>query len=178
MGGIRKVLPVRPLAGLLAAAPEDLAEARARLETLFGPPAAASEPYRFGHTDYYASEMGAELWRQFVVFASLRPAEDLADWKHASNAWEAERTRPGSGGRRVNIDPGYLAPGKLVLASTKDHMHRIYLRDGIYAEVTLRVHKGRFVTWDWSYPDYAAAIPFFEAAYTNYLRDAQTGEHE
>jgi hypothetical protein len=162
------------LAGVLAASPELLASARARLEARLGPVASASEPYRFGHTAYYTEEMGADLLRQFLVFRGLRPAEELADWKRDSNALEQVLGGNSHGGRQVNIDPGYLAPGKLVLASTKDHMHRIYLRDGIFAEVTLRVHKGRFVTWDWSYPDYAAAIPFFDQAYQEYLQAVQS----
>jgi hypothetical protein len=43
---------------------------------------------------------------------------------------------------------------KLVLATTKDYSHRIYLRDGIYAEVTLYFRKGRFHPFEWTYPDY------------------------
>lgn len=43
---------------------------------------------------------------------------------------------------------------KLVLASTKDFMHRIYLDHGIYAEITLTYQNKSFRSWDWTYPDY------------------------
>jgi hypothetical protein len=170
MGKIHTVPPVKPLAGILAPE-EELARVRARLEAEWGPLAAASDPGPFLQTDYYLREMGPGLWRQFLVFSNLRPAEELPDWKIAANAWEAELgSRPG-GGRRVNIDPGYLAPGKLVLASTKDHEQRVYLRDGIYAEITLRIRAGKFCRWDWTYPDYAQASNFFDRAYQGYLQE-------
>jgi hypothetical protein len=54
----------------------------------------------------------------------------------------------------VNIDPGYITPAKLVLASTKDHAHRIYLRDGIFAEVTLVYRQRKWQPLEWTYPDY------------------------
>ena len=55
----------------------------------------------------------------------------------------------------VNLDPGYLTTAKLVLATTKDFGHRVYLRDGIYAESTLHYIDGRWEPWPWTYPDYA-----------------------
>ncbi|MEK6733229.1 MAG: DUF4416 family protein, partial [Candidatus Omnitrophota bacterium] len=57
-------------------------------------------------------------------------------------------------GRRINIDPGYISDSKLVLATTKDYFHRIYLTSGIYAEVTLRWRRGGFEPFEWTYPDY------------------------
>jgi len=56
--------------------------------------------------------------------------------------------------RPLNLDPGYLTEAKLVLASTKDHAHRIYLGRGIYAEVTLHYQNGRWQSHDWTYPDF------------------------
>ena len=56
--------------------------------------------------------------------------------------------------RSVNIDPGYITPGKLVLLTTKNYSHRVYIRSGIYAEVALYFKNGRFQPWSWSYPDY------------------------
>ncbi|MCK5241653.1 DUF4416 family protein [bacterium] len=167
---IQSIPAVRPVAGLLANNDELLQQAQAELSNLFGPVFSASVVIPFTYTKYYGKEMGSELLRQFLVFSEIRAPDDLADWKIASNAWEKKLGCNEQGGRRVNIDPGYLAPGKLVLASTKDHEHRIYLQKGIYAEVTLRVRDKHFCTWDWSYPDYAEAADFFEAAYVDYLR--------
>ncbi|MCX6376138.1 MAG: DUF4416 family protein [Armatimonadetes bacterium] len=56
--------------------------------------------------------------------------------------------------RPMNLDPGYIAPSKLILASTKDFSHRIHLREGIYAEVTLRYVRGIWKELEWTYPDY------------------------
>ncbi|MEI8217519.1 MAG: DUF4416 family protein, partial [Elusimicrobiota bacterium] len=63
----------------------------------------------------------------------------------------------------MNIDPGYVTPAKVVLASTKDYSHRIYLSDGIYAEVTMMFQKGSYVFLPWTYSDYQskAALQFF-----------------
>ena len=58
--------------------------------------------------------------------------------------------------RRVNLDPGYVSLSKMVLATTKDYSHRIYLGQGIYAEVTLHYRHGAFHPWEWTYPDYAS----------------------
>lgn len=161
---------VRPLTGLLAGRTELLQAAGRELEIFFGPLKQSSAPVRFIQTDYYAREMGPDLWRQFLVFERLRAPEELAAWKLAAKELEQ---RLGLDPRRrcVNIDPGYLAPGKLVLASTKDYAHRLYLREGIYAEITLKIQSGRFHPWDWTYPDYIEAIPFFNQAYSDYLRE-------
>ena len=56
--------------------------------------------------------------------------------------------------RVANIDPGYLEPSKLVLYSTKNFSHRIYVGNGIFAEVTLIYEHGDFKFLPWTYPDY------------------------
>jgi hypothetical protein len=169
MGHIQASPLVRPIAGLLAADAAWLAEGREALEVFLGPIAAASQPIPFTHSAYYEQEMGSGLLRQFIILAGLRPAEELADWKQKTNELEAALGQTAAGGRRLNIDPGYLAPGKLILASTKNHEQRIYLRSGIYAEMTLRIRDGRFTPWPWTYPDYAEARDFFDQAYHAYL---------
>jgi hypothetical protein len=110
--------------------------------------------------------MGTDLKRQFVSFAELFDPAQLPYLKRLTNDLEnavrrdlalPETRRP------VNLDPGYMALSKLVLATTKDYSHRIYLREGIYAECTLRYHAGRWEPWPWTYPDYADTRyhPFF-----------------
>lgn len=166
------VLPelVRPLVGLLVGQKDQCSAIVNLLEPLLGNVIKASDIMPFTQTDYYTPEMGGGLWRQYLVFETLRDAADLADWKIATNQLELDFGKNQQGGRKINIDPGYLAPGKLVLASTKDHGHRLYLRKGIYAEITLKVEKKKFVTWPWSYPDYAAMSWFFDEAYKEYLQ--------
>ena len=56
--------------------------------------------------------------------------------------------------RPINIDPGYISMTKLVLASTKNREHRLYLRDGIYAEVTLAFRDQCWQPMGWTYADY------------------------
>jgi hypothetical protein len=55
------------------------------------------------------------------------------------------------GKRRVNIDPGYLARAHLILATGKGYTHRPYLRDGIYADLTLVFQQGGFQPLPWTY---------------------------
>jgi len=58
------------------------------------------------------------------------------------------------GGRRINIDPGYLDSAKLVLVSTKNFSHRVYLDKGIYGEVTLIYSGDNFHPLPYTFPDY------------------------
>ena len=76
--------------------------------------------------------------------------------KHDSNAWEADcrRLHDFAENRPINIDPGYITEAKLVLATTKDRDHRLYLSRGIFAEVTLSIRGGSWRDAAWTYPDY------------------------
>jgi hypothetical protein len=125
-------------------------------EAEHGPVAAVSDAFDFAETSYYQAEMGAGLKKQFWAFAEPIDPDRLAVIKRQSNFWEAEyaglKTHPEP--RPLNLDPGYLTLAKLVLASTKDHAHRIYLSDGIYAEVTLSYRGGAWRPFEWTYPDY------------------------
>ena len=152
-----------------------MTEARRRLTAQFGPIDLLSDVWPFDSTDYYADEMGEDLKRQFVFFQQLISVERLAEIKRLTDALEArlgsdlalpQETRP------VNIDPGYLTLSKLVLATTKDASHRLYLQSGIYAEVTLHYQNARWQPWPWTYPDYAADTyyTFFEQARELYKR--------
>lgn len=123
------------------------------LGRLFGSPDFISEILPFDHTDYYYAEMGSPLWRRLLAFTSLISPEDLAAIKVKTNALEKEFAKEGK--RQVNIDPGYLTAERLVLATGKNYTHRIYLKDGVYADLTLIYQKGDFRSLPWTYPDYA-----------------------
>jgi hypothetical protein len=118
---------------------------------------------------YYTSEMGPIILRQFLSFERLIAPGKLAGVKHSTNHLESHWHS--GAGRRVNIDPGYVGTSKLVLASTKDAAHRVYLSGGIYAEVTLRFEHGSFTAYSHTYPDYTApdTIAFFNGARATYL---------
>ena len=153
--------PRPPLPALLVVAAfsrhaEALAWARQRLERAFGPVGLAGAPFRFDQTAYYEPTMGADLGKQLLAFRDLVAPERLPEIKLHTNALERELASAGTyqEERPLNLDPGLLALGKFLLATTKDQAHRVYLRDGIYAEVTLRYHAGAFEPWPWTYADY------------------------
>lgn len=131
--------------------------ARARLVEACGTIVMESERYAFQHTTYYERTMGAELYKQLLVFADLVPLASLADHKRRAIALEAELAASGQFAepRPLNLDPGLLTLGKFMLATTKDKDHRLYLRDDIFAEVTLRYCDGQYLPWPWTYADYA-----------------------
>ncbi len=161
--------PVKLIAGLLGAADTLLGEAAEALSRRFGPIEASSAVVTWELSTYYREEMGNVLWRQFLSFERLIAPGKLAGVKQITNEMEnAWRTQTG---RRVNIDPGYIATSKLVLATTKDAAHRIYLSGGIYAEATLHFSNGTFQPYPHSYRDYAAAdaIAFFNGVRARYL---------
>lgn len=126
---------------------------RAALQSHFGLIDDQSELISFNFTTYYEPEMGPDLQRIWLSFSDLRPLESLADDKLTTNQLEA-RWRTPDGRRRVNLDPGHLTMHSLVLATTKNYAHRVFLGRGIYAEVTLLYEHGRFSFLKWTYPDY------------------------
>ncbi len=164
--------PVTLVCGLLSARPEILDEAEAQLVGRYGPVDVRSSDIDFDFTSYYEPQMGRGLTRRFVSFARKVDPGRLAEIKRATNALEAEAARAHAfAARPVNLDPGYISPAKLVLASCKDRAHRIYLGQGIYAEITLRFRGGRFQPVETTYPDYrtAAYIEFFAAVRSRHM---------
>lgn len=158
MGQIRPCQPVKLIFGVITGIPDLLEEVYERLSGRFGQIDYTSPLLAFDHTTYYEDEMGRGLHRQFVGFEMLISPDELSSTKLFSNAVEQEFTQADTEFRRVNLDPGYVSTSKLVLASTKDHAHRIYLQRGIYAEITLRFHGKTFHAWEWTYPDYQTQV--------------------
>ena len=164
--------PVKSIIGLILGRDAPVVAVRQQLEASYGQIDLETEMCPFVATHYYEREMGPELRRVFWSFEPLIAPDRLASLKGETNAmervyasWDGQCWR-----RRVNLDPGYVDLAKLVLATTKDRQHRLYLGRGIYAEVTLRFTGGRFVPWEWTYPDYR--IPeyraFFDAVRRRY----------
>jgi hypothetical protein len=156
MGAPRNHEPVKLFIGILSSSPTLLDEAAALLAEHFGPTDLCMPDLKFDFTDYYAASMGPVLLRRFLSFAAPIQPEHLADIKLHTNRLEqsfAERY-PHTVPRPVNLDPGYLTVAKVVLATTKDNSHRIYLSQGIYAEITLHYQKGRYQPRELTYPDY------------------------
>jgi len=149
---------VKLLCGMISGDRGLLARATGPLTEAFGPVDLVSDVMDFDFTHYYDEQMGSGLYRRFVSFAQPVSPDVLAEAKLRTNAIEADFARDARSGppRPINIDPGYIEPSKLVLASMKNFSHRIYLGRGIYAEITLMYRKGRWESLDWTFPDYAS----------------------
>ncbi len=166
MGVIRPPRKVKLMCGMIGPDHDLMRRARKMMTRAFGETDLTSDVWPFDATDYYETEMGSDLKRWFVSFEALTSPDRIAEIKRTTMDLEARLAddclRPPDQ-RVVNLDPGYVGLSKLVLATTKDHAHRIYIERGIYAEVTLQFTKGRWVAWPWTYPDYAAETyhPFF-----------------
>ena len=170
MGTLTTPQPVKAVIGVLTTAPCLLPTVYAELQQRLGPIDFTSALMPFTSTTYYETEMGSNIQRQFISFERLVDAGTLAEMKLFTNTVEQTFAlkKPDGEARRVNLDAGYLCLAKLVLASTKDHAHRLYLRDGIYAEITLRFYRKTFQPWEWSYPDYR--LPTYIAIF-NQIRE-------
>jgi hypothetical protein len=116
-------------------------------DTLFMSP---SLPWNY--STYYKNELGWPIFRQFIFFKTLIDPGSLADIKIKTN--EIEDALSSEGKRNINIDPGYLTLSKIVLASTKNYSHRIYLSKGIYGDVTLIYRGGTYTSHLYTYSDY------------------------
>ena len=151
---------VKPVAALILAREELTAPVLRRLMEYLGPVDLVSPLWPFRATKYYAGEMGGGLWRSLASFLHLTDPAFLADWKVFTNSLEQHFA---AGGRRlVNLDPGYVARERLVLATGKNYSHRIYLGQGIYGDLTLTAGPAGFHNLPWTYPDYAAGpLPEF-----------------
>jgi hypothetical protein len=152
LGKIRKYNPVRLVIGFVYKDEAIFIKARDKLKNKFGGIDFESTPIDFSYTDYYEAEMGKNLKRRFISFRRLVRMQDLYRIKLYTNRLEARFTVYSR--RSINIDPGYLDLARLVLATTKDYAHRVFLRKGIFAEITLTFRENSFSPNDWTYPDY------------------------
>ncbi|MCF6156981.1 MAG: DUF4416 family protein [wastewater metagenome] len=156
VGKISLPKPVNLIIGILTGSSGLLTHIDKVLEEYFGPIDLRSDIIPFTFTNYYTEKMGTGIKRQFYSFERFIMPDEIAPIKVRTNALEemitSSKKYPMK--RSINIDPGYINESKLVLASTKDFSHRIYLRDGIYAEVTLNYHREGYETFPWTFPDY------------------------
>ncbi|MED5483433.1 MAG: DUF4416 family protein [SAR324 cluster bacterium] len=110
-----------------------------------------SVEFPFDKTDYYAREMGPELKHCFLSIEGLQSLESAVDWK--LKTMEIETRLSLDGKRRINLDPGYLDFHRVVLLSGKEGPQKIYLRDGIWADLVLLKDKGEFRELAWTFAD-------------------------
>lgn len=124
-----------------------------KLVARYGSPDFVSPALPFHYTDYYEAEIGKNLFRRLLSFEDLISPEALPGIKLYTNSLESELARQ-DGTRQVNIDPGYISLWHLILATCKAFAHRPYLRDGVYADLTLLYRGKTFTALDWTFPDY------------------------
>lgn len=154
MGPIRKPDPVILFIGMIAGNEELLSLASGELKSIFGNIFHQSPVYPWDHSDYYEDEMGRDLKRIFIFFSKPIMPDDIADIKIETNRIEELFYRKEDRRRMVNIDPGYMNMAKIVLTTTKDFSHRIYLKDGIYSEVTLIYQGNSYQSLSYTFPDF------------------------
>ncbi|MHC4727544.1 MAG: DUF4416 family protein [Planctomycetota bacterium] len=170
--------PVKLIIGILAANYNCLHTAADSLSDKFGKVDFSSEVWPFDQTDYYKEQTGPRILRQFVSIKRLIDPGILAKIKHQTNKLEQKLakklalplTRP------VNLDPGIIEPSKLILATTKNYSHRIYIGKKMYAEVTLIFDKGSWRSQFYTYPDYKQQcyFDFFDKVRTRLMEQLKS----
>jgi len=166
----KKMTPVKLVVGLLSNQRGRFSRIKIMLEKRYGPVDFVSPLLDFNHTRYYESEFGPDLKRIFYSFKKPLKNKNLETVKLYCRKLESRFSIKNK--RVVNIDPGYVTAGKLILFTTKNYSHRIFLGKGIFAEVTLKYEKGSFSAWPWTYPDYRTRdyINFFTEVRSLYMK--------
>ncbi len=178
MWQLKEPKPVKLIIGILAADRQCLHAAVEALTTKFGRTDFVSNVWPFTQTDYYKDETGEHILRQFVSAERLITPALLAKIKHKTNKLErklaARLALPVP--RPANLDPGIIEPSKLILATTKNYSHRIYIGKRMYAEVTLVFDKGTWRPLKYTYPDYKQRcyFVFFEKVRTRLLEQLKS----
>jgi hypothetical protein len=152
MGVPREAPPAKLFAAVMHRPDFSLEPVLARLADSFGAIDARSDSFAFTQSAFYENEMGPGLMKFFVSFGPTVPQERLAIVKLATNRMEKEGRD--ARGRLYNIDPGLVTLSAVILATTKDCAHRVYVGEGIYEEVTLIYRGGAYEPLPWTYPDY------------------------
>lgn len=170
--------PVKLVASFIAGSVSLMDNTMKLMANLWGEMDFASAVMDFDQTDYYNAEMGSPLVRRFISFERLLDPGLLPEIKHATNKIEEELKMESR--RSVNIDPGYISAERLVLATGKNYTHRIYLSNGIYADLTLIFRKKRFEVLPWTYPDYGSekVKTIFEQIRRKYLFQLTVGSRQ
>ena len=171
------------LTGLLYGKDQERDRAHSLLEPLLGAPACAGPVRPFDYTDYYEPEMGAALRREYLAFQRLLSPEHLVGLKHETS--KVEEALAQGGKRRVNIDPGYVDINKVVLASWKEGLYKVYLGERVWGDPVAHFFEKAFHAEAWTFPDIASGehFEFFKRARVFYksllkkFRDGMSVEH-
>lgn len=154
MGAVYDFEREKLIVGIIYNDPEVYSRALDMLTEAFGPTDGESEHFSFSEefSDYYDKELGGRGMRVIFSFRDTVDPSLQAEIKKATN--EMERILSKDGKRQINLDPGFINHGRLMLATTKAAGFRIPLADGIYTELTLFWARGAWQKLPWSYRDY------------------------
>lgn len=152
MANISEAPKVKLFCALLYNNQTILSSAMQKLSEIYGEIDFIGKDFIFDKTDYYFSEMGDGLKRKIISFENSISPDEISDIKLQTNGLEILLSENGK--RTINIDPGYIDYMKVVLASAKYGPHKIYLKNGIYADLTLIYSKGIFHSFHWTFPDF------------------------
>jgi hypothetical protein len=156
-GRPREGAPVKFIAAILASRLFDLdGLLLPGLEERFGRIDYRGAAHAFTGTTYYEDEMGPGLSRVILSFEPLRAAPEIVQAKLDTAAMEEDLFE--GGGRRANIDPGYMDYYKIVLASFKEGPQKIYLGSGVYADPVLLYFDGEYAPLQWTFPDFKSGV--------------------
>ena len=184
MGKILPPNPVKLIFSIISAEDDLFYEAKDLLISYFGNIDMESDFQPFDYTSYYRDEMGDRLKQKLISFQKLILPDRLSNIKIKSNEWELILSNARNDcidkvlekKRRVNLDPGYITLNKFILASTKNGPARIYLKQGIYAEITLRFMNSTYNPLEWTYQNYKTElyISFLNSAREQYKREIRS----
>lgn len=155
MADIRQFNSVKLFIGVLVSHAKLIPEVEQRLISVYGGIDHRSAVIPFDFTDYYEPEMGDIIDRVLFSFERLIEPDRLPEIKTQTNEFEQQLVPLYPAAKRpVNLDPGYIEQAKVILASTKNFYHRIYLGNGIFGEVTMHFRNNTYQFFPWTYPDY------------------------
>jgi hypothetical protein len=144
--------PVKMIIAVLWSDEASREQVFAECKTLWGSMDFQGADHVFDVTDYYEPEMGSPLYRRLISFKDLVQPDRLAELKLRTN--EIEMRHRASAGRLINLDIGYLDHNKLVLASAKAAGQKIYVGQGMYADLIARFGHGNYQPFEWTFIDF------------------------
>lgn len=152
MSHLIEPVPVRLFISIIYKKKSHIEECISELIKNFGEVTYQSRKRRFDSTNYYENEMGKNLYRKVISFKELINRDKIVESKIFTCQLEEKYSNKEK--RTINLDPGYIAPEHLILATGKGYYHRPYLGKGVYADLTLVYQENKYITLDWTYPDY------------------------
>lgn len=119
-------------------------------------------------TKYYSKEMGLGLRKVFFTLEGFFHRDELIELK--KKAYLLEEAHMSNGKRVINIDPMLVSLENVVIATSKNFSHRLYLGQGVFGDLAFIFRDGHFQPLPWTYPDYIAQVQFLEKVRAELVR--------